>query len=83
MAFLHDAQRMQQLTAKEIGAPSLVGERGKRTDDRIPPGDASVIGFDTPQRDHEARLHAEFRAHGIQQRAMFDHARLTLPDAFG
>ena len=57
VAALDQAQRVEQLGAKSIGAPAIVGERGDRAERRIFAHIGAEIALQAPERDDDRRGH--------------------------
>jgi hypothetical protein len=72
VAALHDCERLEQLAAKEIGAPRLPRQRGQRLEDGIRAGELAVMRFKAPDGEHDARRNPVLGADAPQQRPLFD-----------
>src|SRR5262249_62360530 len=70
MPSLNDEQRMKEFLAEEVAAPAVIGEGRKPPDNGIPAGQPAEIALDAPQRNDEARLHAELLADLVEQAAV-------------
>ena len=77
---IDDAQRVEQLTAKEIAAATVEGERREAGRNVVAAEGGSVVGFQPPERHQHGFRNAVLLLDRIEQRGMFSHQFLAARD---